>query len=445
MPPSITLKDIKAMFTTQSRAVATARSIVIAASTCLATSLLLAGTALAADQDLATTKKNAIKTVFYIDMENHNWTQPASDTSPQQIFQNPAAPYINSLVTPGNPNAKEVSYCTAYHNVLATQSGNNPHIHPSEPNYIWQENGSNLGIFNDNDPYAASDPSVPAIQAYLAANTEVSGQNLTGLLEEHGILWKTYQEDTNLKNTDGGNDNLGGSPTNTPVKKNALTVPLTSFSGTASSYTNTYNQSNQYNFACKHDGTLFFVASNGGNDPTSKNRQAKHYQPLQQLANDLKTNQVGKYNLITPDQYNDMHTPLPSFTYHGITYTGDAASIAEGDNFLSIVIPEIMKSKAYQDGGVIVIWWDETESGDDLSHTLGEIIISPLAKGNAFASSKDYTHSSDLNTLQKIFQLTASTPTGFLNDAANPSPDGTFDLSDLFQDGVIPTSIPPID
>jgi hypothetical protein len=101
------------MSTTQPWAIDTARSIVIAATTtCLATSLLLAGTASAADQDPA--PKKGIKTVFYIDMENHNWTQPASETSPQQIFGNPAAPYINSLVTPNNPNAKDVSYCTAY-------------------------------------------------------------------------------------------------------------------------------------------------------------------------------------------------------------------------------------------------------------------------------------------------------------------------------------------
>lgn len=33
-----------------------------------------------------------IKTVFVIAMENHNWTQPASQTSPGQIFGNPAAP-----------------------------------------------------------------------------------------------------------------------------------------------------------------------------------------------------------------------------------------------------------------------------------------------------------------------------------------------------------------
>jgi hypothetical protein len=57
-----------------------------------------------------------IKTVFVIAMENHNWVQPASQTSPGQIFGNTAAPYINSLVTPGNPNAAQTSYASNYLN-----------------------------------------------------------------------------------------------------------------------------------------------------------------------------------------------------------------------------------------------------------------------------------------------------------------------------------------
>ena len=91
------------MFKSQTRADDAARSIVIAAtSTLFATSLLLTGTASAADQNAAPAKK--IKTVFYIDMENHNWTQPKSDAhAVSQIFQCPAAPFINSLVTPGDP------------------------------------------------------------------------------------------------------------------------------------------------------------------------------------------------------------------------------------------------------------------------------------------------------------------------------------------------------
>ena len=82
-------------------------------------------------------------------MENHNLTQPPGLVGePQQLLGNPAAPYLNSLITPGNPNAAQTSYASNYYNVA-------PGIHPSEPNYIWQEGGSNFGVLgNDDDPYA---------------------------------------------------------------------------------------------------------------------------------------------------------------------------------------------------------------------------------------------------------------------------------------------------
>lgn len=60
----------------------------------------------------------SIGAVFYIPLENHNWTQPASLTSPHPIYRNPAAPFINSLVTPGNANAANVSYASKYLNVV---------------------------------------------------------------------------------------------------------------------------------------------------------------------------------------------------------------------------------------------------------------------------------------------------------------------------------------
>src|SRR6516165_4504699 len=110
-----------------------------------------------------------IKTVFVIAMENHNWTQPVNQFTGgiQQVYQNPNAPFINSLVN-GSAVAivngkmlnlsQQVSYATSYHNVLATASGNNLHIHPSEPNYLWAEAGTNFGVANDNDPFATSGP-----------------------------------------------------------------------------------------------------------------------------------------------------------------------------------------------------------------------------------------------------------------------------------------------
>jgi hypothetical protein len=351
-----------------------------------------------------------VGTVFYIDMENHNWTQPAGSGPPAQIFGNAAAPYINSLVTPGNPNAAQVSYTNTYFNVGVG-------VHPSLPNYLWQEAGTDFGVRNDNQPFLP--PGHGANQG--------DAPSLSGLLQKSGQSWKSYQEDVDINTSTGA-----------VLPKSQWTVPLTNSSGVFSSGTNPYNGSNQFNFATKHDGHLYFNATNGGNDSSPSNPEAKYYAPLQQLATDLNNNTVARYNQITPDQFNDMHTPLSAgFTYHGTNYTGDSASIAQGDNFLSIVVPEIMASQAYKNNGAIVLWWDETEDGDGHDRTLPEIVISPLAKGNAYVSPLSYTHSSDLKTLEELFNVKG--PNGFLGDAGNPA---TNDLADFFVKGAIPTPEP---
>ncbi len=403
-----------------------------------------------------------IKRVFYILMENRNFTSGADLSGGSALVNNPAAPYINSLITPGNANAAQVSYCPNYHHVLSTTTGNNPSIHPSEPNYVWMEAGSNLSKLDDNDPYG-SGKSVTQIVNYLAANPSVSGQHLRGLLQEAGISWKSYQEGIDHLSTTGTNANLGGTLTSSVAPQSTWTVPLASFSGTNAAYTNPYNGSHQWNFACKHEGSLFFLDTNGSSasvaDTTTTNPRIGNYAPLEQLATDLANNTVARYNIITPDQYNDMHTALTGgFTYKGTLYTGDLAQVAQGDNFLSILVPQIMASQAYKDGGAIVIWTDETEgtNQNDFNHTLMEIVLSPLAKGNAYASPVNLTHSSDIATFQKVFGVSANTATGYLNDAANLSNSaGTLaasgpgfgtspalDFSDLFLPGVIPATLP---
>src|SRR5262249_39594946 len=162
----------------------------------------------------------------------------------------------------------------------------------------------------------------------------------------------------------------------------------------------------QYDFAPKHDGSLFFTATNGGNDFSPSNPEATHYAPLQQFQTDLNNNTLAPYSLITPNQFNDMHSSFNTdFTY--TDYTGatntysahtDQEAIAIRDNFLSKFVPTIMASQAYKNNGVIFIWFDETERGNSTSFTLPEIVISPLAKGNAFNSTLTYTHSSDLKS-----------------------------------------------
>jgi hypothetical protein len=261
---------------------------------------------------------------------------------------------------------------------------------------------------------------------------------LSALLTKAGKSWKSYQEDIDLM------QNASAQLINVPLPRDQRTSPIVSFSGIfAPGYLNEYNDSNQFNYAVKHNPMAFFTDTNGGDDTTASNPLAGHYAPLQQLAFDLAEDRAADYIWITPNQYNDQHTALTA-GFAGLT--GDAANIRQGDNFLSRIVPVIMSSKAYKDGGVIILWWDESESdgttgdnGDDFNHTIGEIIISNLAHENEnglpYASVIDYTHSSDLRTMQEIFHVKATSGgSPFLGDAVNAT-----DLSDLFKPGVIPT------
>jgi len=297
-----------------------------------------------------------IKTVFVIAMENHDWMQACPTCNPPQLLGNPVAPYVNSLVTPGHSNAVQVSYATAYYSVARGS-------HPSEPNYVWAEAGTDFGVHTDNDPSLSS------------GNLFSTPNHLSRQLSDADIDWKDYQED------------LEYCPT-----------PTVSAAGTRPSGTNPYNGSQRYDRGVKHDPMQFFTDT-----------QNMNVYPLAQFWTDLANNAVGRYNWITPNQNNDMHSGLSSFTYQGVQYSGDPAAIAQGDNFLSIVVPRIMASAAYQDHGVIIIWTDETESTDDTSTTEPFIVISPLAKGNAYASSVVLSHSSTLKMMDEIFGLSFQT------------------------------------
>ena len=330
--------------------------------------------------------------VFVIAMENHNLTQPVPTNSPQQILRNPAAPYLNSLMTPGNPNAIQTSWAMRYYNAGVG-------VHPSEPNYVWAEAGSDFGVHTDADPRDTN------------GNTFYDRSNhLTGQFNAAGISWKNYQEDVQLSL----------SPTNSASGTNG---PVNPYYGTT-----------QYNYAVKHNPMAFFADT-----------AVQNVHPLSQLFLDLATHTVGKYNWITPNQYNDAHSSLSGgFTYQGVNFTGDQSAIAVGDNFLSQVVPQIMATPEYQDNGMIIIWWDESEKGDDTNQTIPEIVISPLAKGNAYASSVEMNHSSDIKTMEEIFGLP------FLNNPipaseTNPADTNSYnnvavvnDLSDLFVGGVVP-------
>src|SRR5689334_13611657 len=155
-------------------------------------------------QEATSTPTSTQTTVFLIMMENHNWSQ---------IKDNKSAPYINSLLSQG-------AHAEAYYNP--------PGLHPSEPNYIWLEAGTNFGITNDNNP---------------SSNHQSSTAHLTTLLGTANISWKSYQED---------------------------------ISGTVCPLTSTGK------YAPKHNPMVFFDDVTGTNNPQSANCIA-HIRPYTEL------------------------------------------------------------------------------------------------------------------------------------------------------------------
>ena len=333
----------------------------------------------------------SIKTVFVIALENHDLVQTNPAGNPRQLLGNPAAPYFNSLITPGNPNAVQVSFASHYYNTSSQAQ-------LSEPNYIWAEAGTDFGINTDSDP----DPAT--------GNVYTNVMHISGQLTSAGIPWRSYQED--LEYSSSSLLSVWGS--NAPA--------------------NPFNGSSAYFYTVKHNPMAFFTDT-----------QNLNVYPLTNFWPDLAGNNIGRYNWISPDEYNEMHSALPGgFDYQGVHYTGDQAAIAEGDNCLAVIIPRIMASPAYQDHGVIILWMDQTESSTDTNTTLPCVIISPLARGNAYASSLPYSHSSDLKTMDEIFELAWQTNaipsadidaqnTGYNDVDGRSAP--VFDFSDFFAPG----------
>ena len=217
-------------------------------------------------------------TVFIIMMENHNWAE---------IHGNASAPYINNVLLPMASHAEQ------YYNP--------PGNHPSLPNYLWLEAGSNFGIFNDDDP---------------SANHQSTTNHFVRQLKNAGISWRAYEED------------IPGT-----------ICPLVNFNG----------------YAVRHDPFVYFDDVSGTNNANSAYCIAE-IRPYTQLATDLASNTVAHYTFITPNVCDDMHDSSGCAT-------GD--QIANGDNWLSNNIPMLLNTPAYSNGGAIVITWDEGDGSSD--------------------------------------------------------------------------------
>jgi phosphatidylinositol-3-phosphatase len=283
-----------------------------------------------------------IKTVFIILMENHNWTGDGD----KSIDGKPRAPYTNSTLIPMGSHAEQ------YYNP--------PGVHPSLPNYLWLEAGTNFGIHGDGLP------------KMFAQNTT---DHLVTYLDNAGISWKAYLEDM---------------PRDRCPLKNLGKV----------------NASGNRSFAVRHEPFAYFNDVTDNQNPLSPKCIA-HLRPFKEMAKDLRSNTVARYNFITPNLCDDMHDGCKT------------GNVRNGDEWLAANVPQILHSQAYKDGGVLFVAFDEANTGDG---PIPLIVLSPFAKGHGYSNSLPYTHGSMLRTIQEIFGVTP-----LLGDAANQQ-----DLSDLF-------------
>ena len=280
------------------------------------------------------TSGNVSHTVFIIMMENHDWSQ---------IKDNEDAPYLNTVLLP------MAAYANQYYNP--------PKLHPSEPNYLWLEAGTNFSVTNDENP---------------DVNHQSTTMHLVTLLKQKGISWKSYQEDI--------------SGTDCPLVNEGLYTP-------------------------KHNPMIFFDDVTDTNNPNSTYCIA-HIRPFSELAVDLQNNTIARYNFITPNLCNDMHGDWLCHFSNGIRISSNP--IRDGDEWLANNVPNILSSQAYVNGGVLFIVWDEgTDEAASQDGPIGMIVLSPNAKGGGYSNTIHYTHSSLLRTVQEIFGVTP-----LLGDAA---------------------------
>ncbi len=120
--------------------------------------------------------------------------------------------------------------------------------------------------------------------------------------------------------------------------------------------------------------------------------------PATQLAQDIASGQLPAYGFIVPNDYENGHQCSP-----GITCT-DAVALGAADSWLKNNIDPLIKSSAFQKGGLLFIVFDESVLSDTANGggQVPAVVVGPGVKP-AFQSPTFYQHQNLLHTmLQEI-------------------------------------------
>jgi hypothetical protein len=177
-------------------------------------------------------------------------------------------------------------------------------------------------------------------------------------------------------------------------------------------------------YATRHEGFMYFKSVIG--NQAFCDQHMLSFQPLLKDLSSVST--TPDFSWISPNLCMDGHdAPCAN---------GDPGGLSEVNGFLNIWIPQIMKSPAYKQNGMIFITFDEGSndtaccgetSGKSPSHPnsaepgmggpgggrVGAVVLSPFIKPGT-VSTVDYNHYSTLRTIEDIFGLS------HLGDAAMP-------------------------
>jgi len=210
--------------------------------------------------------------------------------------------------------------------------------HPSLPNYIALIGGDTFGIKKDN----------PGIT--------IDAPNITDLIEQSGLTWKTYQE----------------------------SMPGPCY------------LKDVYPYAQKHNPFIFF---NSIRD--NAQRCSNHVVPIEDLDTDLKQGTLPNFAFITPNICDDAHDSSTNPTKCSLRVT---------DSWLKGWVDRLLADSQISKDGLIILTWDEGDSDHSCcglstgGGRIATVLISPLVK-SGFRDDTPYTHYSILRLISESWRL----------------------------------------
>jgi hypothetical protein len=320
----------------------------------------------------------AVKHVIVIVLENEGYDASFGPASPAKYLRDTLR--LQGKLLPNYHATGHVSL----DNYIAMVSGQPPNV----------QTQSDCQFFTDFAAAPGTESGIPVGQGcvYPAATKTVADQ-----LEAKGLTWKGYMEDM-------GND---------PARDNGTTCahpnpgPLPG--PTTQDHTQTAAANDQY--AARHNPFVYFHSLI--DRPTC----AANDVPLMHLQGDLShASTTASLTFITPNLCHDGHDTACK--------NGEPGGLTSADQFLQTWVPRIVSSPAYQDGGMVVVTWDESENSDATAccneqpgpntpspgisgpggGRVGAVVVSPFVVPGT-SSAVAYNHYSLLRTIEDLFGL----------------------------------------